>query len=141
MRSFRFTTSLIFTWIKETYHFLNLFGMSHNSIISIRINNKYGSKVTETVSLELWSLHVIFMLMTYSKLLCFLARRYDYYSQMSFSILNLNILESRISGIAVGVAIILVRLEAMWFLVTNKRYPKNIKEQVNCNSCKWLISL
>jgi hypothetical protein len=53
MRSFRFTTSLIFTWIKETYHFLNLFGMSHNSIISIRINNKYGSKVTETVSLEL----------------------------------------------------------------------------------------
>jgi hypothetical protein len=45
------------------------------------------------------------------------------------------------SGIAVGVAIILVRLEAMWFLVTNKRYPKNVKQQVNCNSCKLLIFL
>jgi hypothetical protein len=29
----------------------------------------------------------------------------------------------------------------MWFLMTNKRYPKNVRQQVNCNSCKWLISL
>jgi hypothetical protein len=34
------------------------------------------------------------------------------------------------------VAINLVRLEAMWFLVTNKRYPKNVRQQINCNSCK-----
>jgi hypothetical protein len=28
------------------------------------------------------------------------------------------------------------RLEAMWFLMTNKRFPKNVRQQVNCNSCK-----
>jgi hypothetical protein len=41
------------------------------------------------------------------------------------------------------VAVNLVRLEAMWFLVKNKRYRnhvKNVRQRIPCNSCKWFIS-